>query len=95
MRLSDTILHHIVQRHIVPAMQAGTTQFTNRAGDIHRELRLNQRMPAVCSVLGCKKLQQFTGLLLVGRHGPHQGANAEFTFSVDESVPPLWKCRTN
>jgi len=70
MRQADRMLQHVVSDHFVPAGKAATPTIEVRAGDLHRELNLRNRMPAVCSVLGSERLQRLTRTQLVERRGP-------------------------
>ena len=53
-----------------------------RAGDVHKDIGLQSRMPAVCSVLDGQKFLSEFNLELLKRSGPPQGANVFFTFKV-------------
>ncbi len=83
MRLSEQIEQYVVTKRLVPTWKSNETQIAIRAGDIHRELNLSHRMPAVCSILGSEKFQKRARIRLVDRKGPHQGANAIFAYSLE------------
>jgi hypothetical protein len=85
MRLSDEIAQHVVRHHFVPAWRADQQRLTLRAGNIHRELKLTQRMPAVCSVLGSNRFHRMARVQLVDRRGPQNGANAIFVFEMQHA----------
>lgn len=55
---------------------------TIRAGDVHKEMNLVDRMPAVCGAIGTKKFENQYNVRLIDRKGPTQGANVFFTFRV-------------
>ena len=76
MKLAEAISQHIVSRHFVPTWKRQQSQITLKAGDIHEELALKDRMPAVCDVLGSEKFQRMTSTKLISRGGPHHGASA-------------------
>ena len=82
MILADQITQHVVSRYLVPAWKENKEQISIRAGDVHKEMGLRQRMPAVCGVLGSEKFQKLARTHLVDQTGPHQGANAVFTFQL-------------
>lgn len=82
MILADQITRQIVTRYLVPAWKEKKGQISIRAGEVHKEMGLRQRMPAVCSVLGSEKFQKLARIHLVERRGPHQGAKAVFTFQL-------------
>lgn len=67
---------------MTPARTRRQSELSLRAGDIHREMGLNNRMPAVVSVLGSKRLQQESGIVLVARSGPQTSSTSEFKFKV-------------
>jgi len=53
-----------------------------RAGDVHKDMGLKSRMPAVCSVLDGKKILSEFNLGFLERSGPPQGANVFFAFKI-------------
>jgi len=53
--LVDDIRRHVFHHHIKPAIDRGQKSITLRAGDIHSELHLHNRVPAVCNAMGSKK----------------------------------------
>ena len=73
---------HVIKNHFEPARAAQKTEITLRAGDIHKELYLTDRMPAVCSVLGSNRLEREARAKRLKVEGPHNGANALFTYEV-------------
>ena len=80
--LADQIREHVYQRYILPARQHGSQTVTVRAGDVHSEMNLASRMPAVCGAIGSNKFQDQYHVRLISREGPSQGANVYFTFQV-------------
>ena len=90
--LADRIRANARARHIEPARHAGRKTVTLRAGDIVRDMGLNNRTPAVCSALGSKLFLHEAGLRLVERIGPRQSTTTEFRFEIldqssDEPIP--------
>ena len=55
MGLLDDIRRYIFEHYIKPAVEEGKEYIILKAGDIHREMLLVDRMPAVCNALGSKK----------------------------------------
>jgi len=82
MELSDRILQHVVDRHLVQAWNAQPETLELRAGNIHQEMRLSNRMPAVCSVVGSNRFQTLTRIRLLNRTGSQNGANATFVYKL-------------
>ncbi len=77
---AEEIRRFVNVKYIEPARRAGWKQIRIRAGDIHDEMALKSRMPAVCGAIGSNKLQGDCRLRLVKREGPTHGANVYFTF---------------
>ena len=82
MRPADEIREFAYENYIKPARARGEEQITIRAGDVHREMRLVSRIPAVCSALGTNKFQDMCGIELIRREGPTNGSNVYFTFKL-------------
>jgi hypothetical protein len=76
------IRKHVIRTHFETARAAKKTEITLRAGDVHKELGLDQRMPAVCSVLGSNRLEREARVKRLKTAGPHNGSNALFTYDV-------------
>lgn len=79
---ADEIREHVIRKHFEPARAAQKKELTLRAGDIHKELGLEQRIPAVCSVLGSNRLERKARAKRLKLEGPHNGANALFTYEI-------------
>lgn len=82
MKLAHRIREYINQRHVLPARAAGQAELTIRAGDVHSDMGLVSRMPAVCQALEAKLFEEDYRVRLIRRTGPKQGANVFFTFAV-------------
>jgi len=80
--LAEEIRQFAGDRYIVPARKEGGDLVEIRAGDVHKAMNLNNRMPAVCGALDTKLFRDFFNVELVSRKGPHQGANALFEFKI-------------
>src|SRR5687768_17208029 len=70
--LAERIRSHANKAFIEPARRAGRTETTIVAGDVHRDLKLDNRMPAVCAALDALRFQHDYGVLLSTRTGPQQ-----------------------
>lgn len=80
--LADKIREHVNNAFIEPARNAGMTHVTVNAGDAHRDLQLENRMPAVCGAIDAAKFQDLYGVILSKRSGPKQGSTATWVFSI-------------
>jgi 5-methylcytosine-specific restriction protein B len=82
MKLADRIRGYVIDELITPARQAGQGQITVRAGDVHQNLGLDNRMPAVCGALDAAKFYDQARVTLIQRNGPHQGSTAEWVLGL-------------
>ena len=79
---ADRIRDHINMKYFQPAKERKECRIEIRAGDVHREMGLNNAMPAVCSVLGSMKIERQCHVRKTEQRGPHSGANAIFFFEL-------------
>lgn len=79
---ADSIREFVNRRYILPARNTGQRTVSVRAGDVHREMNLVQRLPAVCSALGSHKFERLFNVTRVAIDGPTNGANAIFTYEL-------------
>ena len=82
MSYADDVRQYCKDNIIDPARRRGEEQIVIRAGDIHKAMRYQSRMPLVCAALGAKKFEEFAGVDRVSLTGPTNGANAMFTFRI-------------
>lgn len=80
MTLANKIRSYAYETFIRSALESGKAEIQIRAGDVHKDMGLKNRMPAVCGALDSRIFQTEFGLQLSRREGPRQGANAEFRF---------------
>ena len=83
--LSDRIRQHVFTHHIAPARDDGENLIRVTAGDVHREMGFQDRMPAVCSALDTEKFLELAGLSMEERTGPPQGATTTFVFRATDT----------
>ena len=82
MNRADDIRDFAFRKFIEPARKQGKRTVTIRAGDVHKDMGLYDRMPAVCSALGSNKFENQFNIKRLKVEGPIQGANALFTFEI-------------
>jgi hypothetical protein len=82
MSYADDVRRYCKDNIIDPARRRGEEQIIIRAGDIHRAMGYQSRMPLVCAALGAKKFEELAGIDRVSLTGPTNGANAIFTFRI-------------
>lgn len=81
-RLADQIRDYVFKHYLEPARTQGKHILTIRAGDVHKEMGLSNRMPAVCSAISTEVFQEKYQVRLVKREGPSNSSNAFFTFEI-------------
>lgn len=82
MTLADKIRWYAIENYVDPARQARRPEVTVRAGEIHKEMGLSGRLPAVCGALGTIKFLEYANLELLDRTGPNQGASSTFRYRI-------------
>ena len=83
MKLADRIRHFVKTNRIEPARERGEKTVSLIAGDIHRELDLDNRMPAVCEALDAEKFMDYARVTVIERSGPRMGSSATWIFSLE------------
>lgn len=82
--LADKVRRHVNDAFVEPARRGGRTQVSVNAGDVHKDLRLEDRMPAVCASLDAKTFQDTYSVVLSRRSGPKQSSTATWLFSIEK-----------
>lgn len=83
MPLADRIRRHVIEKYIKPARSEGRAQVTVRAGDVHKELGLEAKMPSVCTALDAEQFWDDAHVTLIARGGPLHGATAEWVWALN------------
>lgn len=86
--LADRIREYVRINYVEPAKRAGTTEVTVRAGDVHRQMGLQDQVPVVCDALDTDIFRDRNGLEVVRREGPRHGPNRRdfFCFVVAPAI---------
>lgn len=82
MSMADDIRRHVKFNYIEPARGRGEAIITIRVGDVHMEMGLKSRLPAVSAALGSNKFEELCNVRKIRVEGPINGANARFTFKI-------------
>lgn len=82
MTLADRIRMFVDVEYVQPARARGEKVIRVRAGDVHRAMGLQSRMPAVCGALGTGKFEREFNVKRLAHEGPLQGANSVFILRV-------------
>jgi hypothetical protein len=87
---AETIREYITKYYIQPARRAGEKRVRVVAGDVHRELKLKNRVPNVCQVLDSRKLCDENRIVLEDKEGPPSGMGTRmiFVYRLEDVEPP-------
>ncbi len=80
---ANEIRAYIRRHYLEPARQRRETLVTLRAGDIHRELGLHNRVPNVCQVMESKLLEKEAGVRVSSKQGPPSGRGTTLTVTYE------------
>lgn len=83
MKNADVIRSHGREKYVMPARARRDRRFSIRAGDVVRDLRLIDRIPAVCSALQTREFLQENNLRIVERTGPPSGKSTTVTYTYE------------
>ncbi len=80
--LADQIRRHAFENYVRPARESGRREVTIRAGDVHDEMGLRARVPAVCDALDTEVFEREYQVRRLRRAGPRHGRTTRFTFAL-------------
>ena len=88
MESSADKIRAVAGSYIDQARRLGESRVKIRAGDIVRELRLENRTPSVCQALSSVKFQKQYSVHLEEREGPPKSTSTQFTYRLQSGVTP-------
>jgi 5-methylcytosine-specific restriction protein B len=77
------------QKYVEPALQRRERKIQIRAGDVHKQLTLKNRVPLVCQALESEIFLKENNLVLETKEGPPSGLSTSVVFTyrvVDEAA---------
>ena len=77
---AQEIRSFVSDRYIKPARRRGDRRVEIIAGEVHRDLKLRNRVPNVCQVLASKKFQDENRVEIEERTGPPSGMGTRMTY---------------
>jgi hypothetical protein len=83
MTKADVIRLHGKEKYVAPARQRQQKRFSIRTGDVLRDLKLNGRVPAICSALKTREFLEENALRLVSKTGPPSGQSTTVTYTYE------------
>ncbi|HJZ95773.1 MAG TPA: hypothetical protein VKE70_04665 [Candidatus Solibacter sp.] len=83
---TQQIREFVVREYIEPARRMRQRSVTVRAGDVHKKVKLKNRVPLVCQALSSKKFLTDNHLKLERLDGPKSGLSttSAFTYRLDD-----------
>ena len=79
---ADQIRAYVNSAFVEPARRSGKLHVVVSASDIHADLKLKDRFPAICSALDTQKFAREFRVELSSRSGPRQGSTVKWHFTV-------------
>jgi len=80
---SSSVRRHAYEKYISAARHRRENTVSINAGEVHRALALNNRVPLVCAALGSKKFLTENHLRLISKTGPPSGQSTTVTFTYE------------
>jgi 5-methylcytosine-specific restriction enzyme B len=82
-KLADKIRYHVNENYIEPARKSHNTEVIVKALDVHNDMNLTNRMPAVCGAIDMAFFEREYNVQLISRSGPKQGSTVSWKFKID------------
>ena len=79
---ADDIRTFCIEHFVQPARSRGEHTVTLRAGDVHNQMDLSQRLPAVCAALGSDTFERLARVRRLAIDGPVNGASTLSVFKL-------------
>lgn len=80
---ADSIRRYATDRYVSPARRQRERTFSINVGGVHKDLGLQNRIPAVCSALTSGKFLLENRLQLISRTGPPSGRSTTVTYTYE------------
>ena len=79
---ADAIREFCIREYVEPARARNEHTATIRSGDVHTQMQLSQRLPAVCAALGSDTFEKTARVRRLVIDGPLNGASTLFVFAL-------------
>lgn len=88
---TDRVREFARREYIEPARKRGETSFKIVVGDVHRALRLQNRVPLVCSALKSGEFLRRNHLRIESQEGPPSmmSTTVAFTYALEDLAPTV------
>lgn len=87
-KTSDRIRAYGREKYVLPAQERHSPRFSIRTGDVVRDLKLHDRVRAVCSALKSRSFLKSNGLNLVEESGPPSGQSTTVIYTYEFADAP-------
>lgn len=85
--LAARIREHVKVNHVAPARKEGKKTLRLKAGDIQKELKLEDvDFPTVCDVLGSPNLAEVCQIRHIRTEGPRIAPESNYIYQIDNYV---------
>lgn len=81
--VSELVRQHAVNYYLSPARLRRDKTFSINVGEVHRALKLSNRVPQVCNALESNKFLNENHLRLVSKTGPPSGLSTTVTYTYE------------
>ena len=85
---TEQIRDYVRREYIEPARKKKQSTIKVVAGDVHKAVRLSNRVPSVCQALRGKKFLEENHLVIEKCEGPKSGLSTTVTFTYRLTDPP-------
>jgi len=80
---ADSIRQHAIEKYVSPARRKRDKTFSINVGGVHKDMGLQNRVPAVCSALTSRKFLMEGRLHLISKTGPPSGKSTTVTYTYE------------
>ncbi len=77
---SNRVREYVKSHYVEIARRRGQRRFTVNAGEVHKSMKLHNRVPLVCTSLDSGKFLRENGLRVVEKSGPPSGQSTSVSF---------------
>jgi hypothetical protein len=81
--VSSKVRAYASELYVNEAKRLGRRRFSIRAGDVHKQLGFQNRVPLVCNALKSREFLQANDLRLVETSGPRSGLSTTVTYTYE------------
>ena len=80
---ADSIRKYAIEEYVSPARRRQDKTFSINVGRVHKDMGLQNRIPAVCSALTSRKFLVGSSVDLISKTGPPSGKSTTVTYTYE------------